>query len=154
MCHPWLRSVGHRVKIHKVTPAAVNDFGDVEIKDYVVLPHGEDNRLPPHPLLLDVTMTHDLLKHLYGRTTLIPAENTLHTISSNDVPQSDGTLTNTVRKKMLHYRQFYSDLFDPIVFMSVTVNMGHLHDGFLRLFFFHAHRETITLAGELPEESD
>ena len=38
---------------------------DVEIKDYVIFPHGEDNRISPRTLLMDVTMTHD---H-YGRTT-------------------------------------------------------------------------------------
>ena len=31
-----------------------------------MLPRGEDNRLPPRPLILDVTMTHDR----YERTTL------------------------------------------------------------------------------------
>jgi hypothetical protein len=60
-----LRSVGHRVKDHKITPADVNERGDIEIRDYVILPHGEDDRLPPHTLVMDVTMSHDL----YGRTT-------------------------------------------------------------------------------------
>ena len=31
----------------------------------MILPHGEDNRRPPLPLMLNVTMTHDR----YGRTT-------------------------------------------------------------------------------------
>jgi hypothetical protein len=30
-------SVGHRVKIHKITPAKGKERGDLEIKDYVVL---------------------------------------------------------------------------------------------------------------------
>ena len=38
-------SVGHRVKIHKVTPAVGNERDDVEIKDYVVLPPGQNNLL-------------------------------------------------------------------------------------------------------------
>ena len=50
-----LRSVVHRVKIHKVAPAVGNERGDVEIKDYIVLTHGEDNRLPPLQLILNVT---------------------------------------------------------------------------------------------------
>ena len=54
-----LRSVGHRVKTHKVTPAVGNERGDIEIGKYIVLPRGQDNRLPPRPLLLDFTMTHD-----------------------------------------------------------------------------------------------
>ena len=53
-------------RIYKVAPSVVNERGDIEIKDYIVLTHGEDNRLPPRPLILDVTMTHDR----YGRTTL------------------------------------------------------------------------------------
>jgi hypothetical protein len=32
-----LGSVGHRVKIHKITPATDKERGDLEIKDYVVL---------------------------------------------------------------------------------------------------------------------
>ena len=33
-----LSSVGHRVKTHKVTPVVGNERGDIEIKDYVILP--------------------------------------------------------------------------------------------------------------------
>ena len=65
--HEWIvyklillfRSVGHRVKTHKVTPVTVNERGDIEIKDYVILPRGEDNRFPPRTLMMDVTMTQD-----------------------------------------------------------------------------------------------
>ena len=32
-----LGSVGHRVKIHKITSATGKERGDLEIKDYVVL---------------------------------------------------------------------------------------------------------------------
>ena len=32
-----LGSVGHRVKIHKITPATGKGRGDLEIKDYVIL---------------------------------------------------------------------------------------------------------------------
>jgi hypothetical protein len=41
-----LCSVGHRIKPHKVATAAGNERGDIEIKDYVVLPRGEDDPLP------------------------------------------------------------------------------------------------------------
>ena len=55
-----LGSVGHRVKIHKITPVNGKEQGDLEIKDYVVLqkPQTQDNRLPPpHTLIADFTMT-------------------------------------------------------------------------------------------------
>ncbi len=71
------RSVGHRVKTHKVTPAAGNERGDVEIKDYVILTRGEDNRLPPRTLIMEVTMTHDR----YGRNTA----HQRHTHTQNDL---------------------------------------------------------------------
>jgi hypothetical protein len=41
-----LHSVGHRVKTHRITPAVGNELGDIEIKDDLILPHGEDDRLP------------------------------------------------------------------------------------------------------------
>ena len=71
----FLRSVGHRVTTHKVTPPTVHERGDIEIRDYVFLPREEDNRIPPHTLLMDVTMTHDHLMDVTmthdhnGRTT-------------------------------------------------------------------------------------
>ena len=41
-------SVGHRVKIHKITSVTGKERGDTEIKDYVVLqkPREQGNRLP------------------------------------------------------------------------------------------------------------
>jgi hypothetical protein len=56
-----LGSVGHRVKIHKITPATGKERGDLEIKDYVVLqkPQEQADRLPPpRTLILDFTLTH------------------------------------------------------------------------------------------------
>jgi hypothetical protein len=53
--------VGHRVKIHKITPGTGKEQGDIEIKDYVVLqnPQEQVNRLPPpRTLIIDFTMTH------------------------------------------------------------------------------------------------
>ena len=49
-----LGSVGHRVKIHKITTATGEERGDIEIKDYVVFqkPQGQDNRLPPPRTLI------------------------------------------------------------------------------------------------------
>ena len=55
-----LGSVGHRVKIHKITPVTGKERGDLEVKDYVVLqkPQAQDNHLPPpHTLIADFTMT-------------------------------------------------------------------------------------------------
>ena len=93
------------------------------------------------------------LRYLTVLTNRLP-EISHHTTSSNDVPQVDGDLKNTSRKQILHYLQIYWDLYDPIVFMSVTMNTGHLHDGLLRLFFLHTHREDSDMTGVLPEESD
>jgi hypothetical protein len=53
-----LVSFGHRVKVHKITRAVGNEHGDIEIKDYVVLPRGQSNCLPPCLLILNFTMTH------------------------------------------------------------------------------------------------
>ena len=97
--HEWIvcklsllfRSVGHRVKTHKVTTTTDNERGDVEIKDYVILSHGEDNRLPPHTLLMDVTMTHDR----YGRTTQHTNGALSHRVSSPGSHQSDGALNKS-----------------------------------------------------------
>jgi hypothetical protein len=62
-----LGSVGHKVKIHKITTATGKERGDLEIKDYVVLqkPQEQTDRLPPpRTLILDFTMTHPR----YGRS--------------------------------------------------------------------------------------
>ena len=56
-----LGSVGHRVKIHKITPATGKERNDLEIKDYVVLqkPQEQTDRLaPPRTLIVDFTLTH------------------------------------------------------------------------------------------------
>ena len=62
--HEWivylsflLRSVGQRVNTHKVTFSPDNEHGDIEIRDYVLLPRGEANRIPPHTLLMEFTVT-------------------------------------------------------------------------------------------------
>jgi hypothetical protein len=81
----FLSSVGHRVKTHKITSDTVNEQGDIEIKDYVILPPGEDDSLPPHTLVMDVPMSHD---H-YGRRTTQRSNGTLtHRVSSTSSPQS------------------------------------------------------------------
>jgi hypothetical protein len=59
------------------------------------------------------------------------------------------------RSTELHSRQFYVDLSDSIVFMSVVVSTsGGVHDDFLRFLFLHPHREDSDLVGELSEECD
>jgi hypothetical protein len=53
--------VGHKIKIHKVTPTTGREWGDLEIKDCVVLQkHQEkaDRLPPPRTLILDFTLTH------------------------------------------------------------------------------------------------
>ena len=143
----WSR---HRIKTHKVTPSVGNERTDIEIKVYVILPRGEDNRLPPHTLMMDVTMTHDR----YGRTTQHTYGTLTHQVSSTG-PQSDGVLNNEARIKIRDYRQLYADRPDPIVFLPVVVNTsGRVFDTFVRLFFLYQYREASILAGELPEESE
>jgi hypothetical protein len=44
-----LGSVGHRFKIHKITPATGKERGDLESKDYVVLQKPQDQADRLHP---------------------------------------------------------------------------------------------------------
>jgi hypothetical protein len=50
-----LGSVGHKVKIHKITPGTGKERGDLDIKDYVVFqkPQDQTDRLPPPRTLTD-----------------------------------------------------------------------------------------------------
>jgi hypothetical protein len=130
---------------------AGNERCDIEIKDYVILPCGEDDRLPPRTLVMDVTMTHDR----YGRTTHHTNGTLTHRVSSTGVPQVDGVLNKEARMKIRHYRQIYTDRPDPIVFLPITVSTsGLVYEDFVRLSFLHTHREDSILVGELPEESE
>ena len=86
-----LGSVGHKVKIHKITPATGKERGDLEIKDYVVLqkPQEKADRLPPpRTLILDFTMTHTL----YERSHVHSIGQLTNTRRSDGVPEPDGTL--------------------------------------------------------------
>jgi hypothetical protein len=67
---------------------------------------------------MNITMTHDR----YGGNTQDTNGTLTHRISSNDSPHPDGGLKNTVRTKIIHYRQIYVDKPDPITFLSVTVS--------------------------------
>jgi hypothetical protein len=138
----FLHSVGHRVKTHKITPADDNERGDIEIQDYVFLPHGEDDRIPPRTLVIDVTMTHER----YGRTTQHTNGTLTHRVPFTGTPQPDGVLNKEARLKIRHYRQIYADRPDPIVFLSISVNTsGRVYEDFARLIFLHVHREVVGL---------
>jgi hypothetical protein len=130
-----LGSVGHRVKIHKITSDTDKEGGDLEIKDYVVLqkPKDQDDRLPPpRTLILDFRRS-----HVYSTGQLT------HTRRSDGLGETDGDLRVVVWKKILHYRQLYINRPHPIVFMSVVVDTsGHIYDDFSRLLFLHGNRET------------
>ncbi len=146
-----LLSGGHGVKTHRITPPGGNERGDIEIQDNVFLSHGEDDRLPPRTLVMDVTMTHDR----YGLTTQHTNGALTHRVPSTGAPQSDGALNKTVRMKIRHYRHIYVDRSDPIVFLPIVVSTsGRVYEDFTRLLSLHVHRETSILDGELPEESD
>ncbi len=56
-----LGSVGHRVKIQKITPTTGKERGVLEIKDYVILQKTQElaDRLPPpRTLILDLGRSH------------------------------------------------------------------------------------------------
>ena len=77
-----LGSVGHKVKIHKITPVTGQERGDIEIKDYVVLQktQAQVNRLPPpRTLIMDFTMTHVR----FGRSHFHPMGQITHTSRSD-----------------------------------------------------------------------
>jgi hypothetical protein len=146
-------SVGHRVKIHKITPTTGKERGDLEIKDYVVLqkPLEQADRLPPpRTLILDFTLTHTRYDsshvHTTGQMTNIRR--------SDDAPELDGALRDVSRTKILHYRQLYLNRPDPIPFLPAAADTtGRVYDDFSRLLFLHTHREASALDNEIPEES-
>ena len=72
-----LGSVGHRVKIHKITTTTGKERGGLELKDYVVLqnPQEQTDRLPPpRTLILDFTLTHTR----FGRSQVHPIGQLTH----------------------------------------------------------------------------
>jgi hypothetical protein len=80
-----------------------------------------------------------------------------NTRRSDGYSDPDGTLKETVRLKIRHYRNVYLPVNhpDPISFIPLTVDTtGRLYDDFIRLLFLDSHREASVLANELPEESD
>ncbi len=101
-----LGSMGHKLKIHKITPPTGKEHGDIEMKDYVVLPRGQDNCLL-HPIIS-------------GQIS-----NTRHP----ETVKADSVFKNETRSKNFHYRKLYLDLPDPIVFLPLAVNTsGRLYD--------------------------
>ena len=91
-------SVGHRVKIHKITSSQDQERGDVEIRDYVVLEKprdGTDWFPPPRTLILDFTMTHSR----YGRSQLSSLGQLTHRRRSDGAPESDGDFRESVMTK-------------------------------------------------------
>ncbi len=125
-------SVGHRVKIHKITPATGKERGDLEIKDYVVLqkPQEQADRLPPPcTLILDFTLTHTR----YGSSHVHTTGQLTNTRRSDGAPELDGARREVARKKILHYRQLYINRPDPIAFLPAAVDTtGRLYDDFSR----------------------
>jgi hypothetical protein len=116
-----LGSVGHRVKIHKITPAQGKERGDLEIRDYVVLQKpqdGTDRLPPPRTLIMDFTLTHTR----FGRSQLHSLGQLTHIRRSDGAPEPDGALRESARTKIRHYRQLYINRPDPIAFMPVAVD--------------------------------
>ena len=97
-------SVGHRVKVHKITPASGKERGDIEIKDYVVVQKPQADRLPPpHTLIMDYTMTHVR----FGRSHLHPMGQLTNTRPSDGAPDPDAAFKEVARIKVRHYRNLY-----------------------------------------------
>ena len=114
-----LGSVGHRVKIHKITPATGKERGDLEIKDYVVLqkPQTQDNHLPPpHTLIEDFTMTHVR----FGSSHLHPMGQLTHTRLSDGVPDPDGSLKEPDGNKIRHYHKVFPEPSRPNCFSNLV----------------------------------
>jgi hypothetical protein len=111
--------VGHRVKIHKITPVTGKERGDLEIKDYLQKPQEQAGRIPPsRTLILDLTLTHT---H-YGSSHVHTTGHLTNTSRSDDVPELDGTLREVTKKRILHYRQLYNNRPYPISFLQVVVD--------------------------------
>ncbi len=149
-----LSSVGHRVKVNHITPATGKERGDVEIRDYVVLQKPRDLTdclPPPCTLILDFTLTHTR----FGKSQLFSLGQLTHTRRTDGAPEPHGALRTVVRAKIHHYRQLYINRPEPIAFMPVAVDTaGRIYEHFSRLLFLHAHRETMALGNEIPEESE
>jgi hypothetical protein len=131
-----LGSVGHRVKIHNITPATRKERGDVEIKDYVVMqkPQPQATRLsPPRTLIMDYTMTHVR----FGCSHLHPMGQLTNTRRSDGAPDLDATFKEVARIKIRFYRNLYLNRPDPIAFIPLGVDTtGRMYDEFIRLLFF------------------
>ena len=110
----------------------------------------DPNTLPPCPLILDFTMTHDR----YGRSNAYTNGMLTHRIRSTGAPQPDGALNTAAQVKNRHYKRLYAELHDPVVFLTVSDSTSdRINEETLRLLFLHANREASALAGEVPEES-
>ncbi len=120
--------MGHRAKIHKITPPTGKERGDIEIKDYVVLQklQTQDNRLPPsRTLIMDFTMTHIR----FGRSHLHPMGQLTNTRRSDGSPDPDGVRKEEARIKIRHYRNVSLNHPDPIPFIPLVVDTtGHFYD--------------------------
>jgi hypothetical protein len=91
----------------------------------------------------------------YGRSHVHPIGQLTNIRSSDGVPEPNGSLRVSARKKILHYRQLYIDRPDPITFMPLVVDTSRrIYDDFLRLLFLHAHREASVLVNDIREESN
>jgi hypothetical protein len=97
-----LGSVGHRVKIHNITPTTVKERGVVEIRDYVVLQKPRDLTdclPPPRTLILDFILTHTR----FGRSQLSSLGQLTHTRRTDGAPEPDGDLREWKNVSTLHH---------------------------------------------------
>jgi hypothetical protein len=114
-------SMGHRLKIHKITPDTGKERDAPEIKDYVVLQKPQeqaDHLPPPRTLILDFTLTHTR----YGSSHVHTTGQMTNIRRSDDAPEFDGVLREVVRKKISYYHQLYLNRPDPIAFSPAAVD--------------------------------
>ena len=137
---PLFRSLGHAVRVQTaVTASKGNQRGDVEINDY--LRHNGVDRT----LVFDFSMAHDR----WGAT---------------DEPSKNGqlcypydlnrTVWEAAQKKVKKYRGTYANDHGISFLPAIASTTGRLDAEFLRLLFWHAHRESeefSRLTGQLAQ---
>ena len=88
-------------------------------------------------------MTHDR----FGHSNLHTNGKFTNCLRSIGVPQSDVTLNTDPHIKNNHYLQNYTEISEPVVFMSVATNTsGRINEELLSLLFLHVNRDARALS--------
>ena len=137
---PLFRSLGHQVRVQTaVTASKGNQRGDVQIQGY--LKHNGVER----DLVYDLSVTHER----WGATDE-PSKNG-QLCYPDDI---DRPLREAAQKKVLKYQNAYANDHSITFMPAIASTTGRLHAEFLRLLFWHAHRESeelLKLTGQLAQ---